>query len=92
MDFESKSLTKIYLRIVTDVQTLAEAFDSCIVSDDRLLKHNAVDFGKIADDAFLYYGLIDNGVVSNADAGADDGVFDFAILSDINGGDENRVF
>lgn len=83
--------TKIYLRIIPNIQALAEAFDRGIAAHQRLLQHHFVDRSVAADDRFLDNGIVDHNIAADGDVRPDDGISDVAVCSDADGVDDDSI-
>lgn len=82
---------QIDLGIVADIQAAGFSFYFGVASNEGMGKYDVIEIGKGADDRVLYNGVVDPGLFSNGDVGADDGVTDVTAGGDTDGLDDNGV-
>ncbi len=68
--------------IITDIQTPALSFHFGIAADQTLLQYDIKQICIGTDDGIFNDGMIDCGIIAYGNIGADNGIFDLAVLPD----------
>ena len=86
-----EELAKIDLGIISDIQTLSQAFDGRIIADDGGVEDDFLDGGEFPDDGMPHDGAFDLCRSSDGNIGTDDGMRYLGGWMDVDRGDDDAI-
>ena len=85
-------LSKVYLRIITNIQRPRFPFNFRITANEWIIEHHVVDFGKWSNDRILYNGVLNNSIFAQGYIRADNGVANVTTFGNAYRWNNDRIF